>query len=207
PTPPPSRPACSAPRKYRASAPSPDRGAASGGRSGDDGGTAAQAADRAHRVELVAQARDGGSERLVHVGPDGPVDLAGVLVHEELLDLDGQAAGLAGEPGVNPAGQVPSPEPDVLPHVEGTATHLDGAEVGGEAVDEAAPPLPVERPGAHVDVGIAGRVGRRGVDATPVVVVAVQVEDDERAAAVAGPGQDSEQFGVEPVVEPQRPLP
>src|SRR5581483_3810703 len=132
-------------------------------------------------AELVDDAGDGGRQRLVHRRPHRLVDQAGVLVHEDLLHLHGQAAALPGEGGVDPAGQVPAPEADVLPHVERAAADLDGAEIGGEALGQPAEAVPVEGPGAEVELGVGGRVGRRGAGPAPAVVVAVEIEDDERA--------------------------
>jgi hypothetical protein len=130
-----------------------------------------------------------------------------VLVHVELLDLDGQRAPGLGIALVDPLGDVPAPEADVLPHVEAApARHFEGMQLGEEALDERSPPSPVHRAGAEVHVGMAGGIGRRRRRATAAVVVAVKVVDDEPAEGVLGPVEDPAEDPIEAVVTGQGPL-
>jgi hypothetical protein len=98
---------------------------------------------------------------------------------------------------------VTAPEPDVLPHVERPTGDLDGAQVGREPLDQVPPPLPVDRSCPDVDLGVLGRIGGPRPRPTPPMVVAVEVQDDERPAARARPGQHGTQLTVKPVVEPE----
>ena len=109
------------------------------------------------------------------------VRCAGPLVHEDLLELDGERATARRMAFVHTLAQVPALEADVLADVERMASDGLLREVTHEAVDEVAPPVPIERTGADVDLRV--RLGglRRMIGAGAAVVVRVDVEHDERA--------------------------
>ena len=79
------------------------------------------------------------------------------------------------------------------------------AEVLHEPVDDVAPAVPIERPGADVHLRVVRRGRRRRVGAVAAVVVRVDVEHDERALA-REVVEDAAEHGVERVVQTTRAL-
>ena len=102
--------------------------------------------------------------------------LASPLVHEELLDLDGEHTGRIRERLVRPAGAVAAAEVDVLAHVERAAREVEGSQIVHEAVDHTGPPAAVVHgAGADVHLRVGRRVGRGAVRALAPVVVGMEV--------------------------------
>ena len=89
-----------------------------------------------------------------------PIEFAGPLVHERLLEFDRNRAGLARKRGVNPSRKVAAEELHVLAHVERPAGEVERPQVGDEAVDHRPPRRAVDAAGADVDLGILCRVRR-----------------------------------------------
>src|SRR5690606_1242172 len=87
--------------------------------------------------------------------------LTGPLIHEELFYLDREHAARHGELLVHPTAQVAALEAHVFAHVERTALHLVGAQIGDEAIDDVPEARTVEGARADVDVGVLLLCGGR----------------------------------------------
>ena len=106
--------------------------------------------------------------------------LAGPLVHEELLELDGDGAAGCGKLVVNEAGLLAPPlKRDVLAHVHLLTAKLERAQPLHERIDHMRPAPPVHRERADVDLRHQIGAGGRGIGPVAPMIVAVNIQDHE----------------------------
>ena len=139
---------------------------------------------RSQPAQLLEDARNGRRRVPADGSNEVAVGLSRPLVHEELLDLDGQHARRVREGLVSPAAVVAAPKPDVLAHVERAAREVERREIGHEPIDDRGPAAAIgHRAGADVDLRVGLRVGLGRVRPVAPMVVGVKVEDHEAAVA------------------------
>ena len=164
------------------------------------GGHAAPHASSPSRRGTDGFERGGQLVEVVVVGRAGP------LVHEDLLELDGERAAASRGSARAPAGTGSRPRSG---RSRGRRARWPAttccAEVAHEPVHDVAPPVPVERTRADVDLRVLLDGLRRTVGAVAAVVVRVDVEHDERALA-GEVVEEAVEHGVERVVQAARAL-
>ena len=131
---------------------------------------------------------------------------AGPLVHEDLLDLDGQRTTPAGVAFVDPAAHVAAPEPDVLPNVEVATVERELARSSTrERIDDVAPDRSVDAAGPDVDLRVLhSRVVDGRIGTAAPMVVGVEIENDEPSCAAATASHTVTEVSIEGVVDRER---
>ena len=144
-------------------------------------------------VQRVEHTGNGRGERLADSSVRGLVELARVLVHEELLHLDREHAAVR-EPLVHPLGEVATGKAHVLAHVEPVASHLLGYVIHDDSSSEGENAFFSYRlPDYRGVVGIEGALdprlrGRAG--AKSVVVNSLGYRQTDEVWSGAEPGQN-----------------